>query len=184
MESLRRLGLKPIVGLVHHGSGPHYTSLVDPEFPEKFASFAGAVARRFPWVTDYTPINEPLTTARFSCLYGHWYPHLRDPLSFARALLLQCRAIVLSMRAIREVNPSARLVQTEDLGKTFSTRTLAYQAEFENDRRWLTFDLLCRRIVPDAPMWEYFSWLGYSPASWNGLSRIKLHRTSSELITT
>ena len=23
----------------------------------------------------WTPINEPLTTARFSALYGHWYPH-------------------------------------------------------------------------------------------------------------
>jgi dTDP-4-dehydrorhamnose reductase len=160
MELFRRLDLKPIVGLVHHGSGPRYTSLVDPEFPEKLAVFAGAVARRFPWITDYTPINEPLTTARFSCLYGHWYPHHRDALSFVRALLLQGRAIVLSMRAIREVNPSARLVQTEDLGKTFSTRTLAYQAEFENDRRWLTFDLLCGRIVPDTPMWDYFSWLG------------------------
>jgi len=160
MESLRRLGLKPIVGLVHHGSGPHYTSLLDPKFPEKLASFARAVALRFPWATDYTPINEPLTTARFSCLYGHWYPHLRDPLSFVRALLLQCRAIVLSMRAIREVNPTARLVQTEDLGKTFSTRTLAYQAEFENDRRWLTSDLLCGRVVSDTPMWKYFTWLG------------------------
>jgi dTDP-4-dehydrorhamnose reductase len=163
MASFQRLGLKPIVGLVHHGSGPRYTSLVDPEFPEKLAAFAVAVARRFPGVTDYTPINEPLTTARFSCLYGHWYPHLRDALSFARAFLLQGRAIVLSMRAIRTVNPGARLIQTEDLGKTFSTRTLAYQADFENDRRWLTFDLLCGRIGPGTPMWDYFIWLGVQP---------------------
>ncbi|MFN2494280.1 MAG: UDP-galactopyranose mutase, partial [Pyrinomonadaceae bacterium] len=27
MESLRQLGIKPIVGLLHHGSGPRYTSL-------------------------------------------------------------------------------------------------------------------------------------------------------------
>jgi dTDP-4-dehydrorhamnose reductase len=160
MESIQRLGFKPIVGLLHHGSGPRYTSLLDPEFPEKLASYAGAVARRYPWATDYTPVNEPLTTARFSCLYGHWYPHLREPLAFARALLLQCRAIVLAMRAIREVNPAARLVQTEDLGKTFSTPTLAYQAEFENERRWLTFDLLCGRVAAGTAMWDYFTWLG------------------------
>jgi dTDP-4-dehydrorhamnose reductase len=117
---LRELGLRPIVGLVHHGSGTRETSLIDPAFPEKLAVFARAVAARFPWVEDYTPINEPLTTARFSGLYGHWYPHGRDDLTFARAQLTQCRAVVLAMRAIREVNPQARLVQTEDLGKTFS----------------------------------------------------------------
>jgi dTDP-4-dehydrorhamnose reductase len=101
-----------------------------------------------------------LTTARFSALYGHWYPHARDGLLFARALLTQCRAILQTMRAIREVNPRARLVQTEDLGKSFSTHGLAYQAEFENERRWLTFDLLCGRVKRDHPMWGYFKWLG------------------------
>ncbi|HET9788948.1 MAG TPA: family 1 glycosylhydrolase, partial [Pyrinomonadaceae bacterium] len=160
MANLRRLGMKPIVGLVHHGSGPLYTSLLDPEFPKKLADFAGAVARRYPWVTDYTPVNEPLTTARFSCLYGHWYPHLREPLAFARALLSQCRAVIMSMRAIRQVNSDARLIQTEDLGKTYSTPTLSYQAEFENERRWLTFDLLCGRVEPQTAMWDYFRWLG------------------------
>lgn len=36
----------------------------------------------------------------------------RDALTFARALLTQARAVVLSMRAVREVNALARLVQT------------------------------------------------------------------------
>ena len=160
LARLRSLGVRPIVGLVHHGSGPRDTSLVDPEFPEKLAAYARAVAERFPWVEDYTPVNEPLTTARFSGLYGLWYPHGRDDRVFARALLNQCRAVVLSMRAVREVNPRARLVQTEDLGKIHSTRTLRYQAEFENERRWLTFDLLCGRVRRVHPMWEYLTWAG------------------------
>ncbi|HEX7177357.1 MAG TPA: family 1 glycosylhydrolase [Pyrinomonadaceae bacterium] len=164
LARLRRIGVRPIVGLVHHGSGPRDTSLVDPEFPEKLAGFARAVAVRYPWVDAYTPVNEPLTTARFSGLYGHWYPHGRDTLTFARALLAQCRAVVLSMRAIREVNPRARLVQTDDLGKTFSTRALTYQAEFENERRWLTFDLLCGRVRPGHPMWNYLCGSGVSAA--------------------
>src|SRR5215217_3187661 len=160
MDCLQQLGLRPIVGLLHHGSGPRYTDLLDPEFPEKLAKYATAVARRYPWVTEYTPVNEPLTTARFSCLYGHWYPHKCEPRSFAKAVLTQCRGIVLAMRSIRAINPGAQLVQTEDLGKTFSTPTLAYQAEFENERRWLTFDVLCGRLVPQSPMWNYFRWLG------------------------
>ncbi|MBD0262918.1 MAG: glycoside hydrolase family 1 protein, partial [Tolypothrix sp. Co-bin9] len=161
---LRSLGINPIVGLVHHGSGPRHTSLVDPEFPEKLALYAGAVAERYPWVTHYTPVNEPLTTARFSGMYGHWYPHGRDELTFARALLGQCRAIALSMKAIREVNPNAQLVQTDDLGKVYSTPKLAYQAEFENERRWLTFDLLCGRLNSTHPIWGYLRKCGISEA--------------------
>ncbi|MDX6693459.1 MAG: dTDP-4-dehydrorhamnose reductase [Blastocatellia bacterium] len=161
---LRELGIRPIVGLVHHGSGPKHTSLVDSTFPEQLAAFAQAVAARYPWVEAYTPVNEPLTTARFSGLYGHWYPHATEGLAFARALLVQCRAVALSMRAIRRVNPAAQLVQTEDLGKTFSTRTLAYQAAFENERRWLTFDLLAGRVGRGHSMWDYLRWLGIEEA--------------------
>jgi dTDP-4-dehydrorhamnose reductase len=160
LKRLSELKLTPIVGLVHHGSGPRYTNLLDPAFPSKLAAYGLAVAERYPSVNYYTPINEPLTTARFSCLYGHWYPHTRDPLLFARAALRQLRAIVLAMRAIRTINPEARLVQTEDIGKAFSSRALSYQAEFENERRWLTYDLLCGTLTSDLPMWNYLTWLG------------------------
>src|SRR5919205_736392 len=118
---LRDLGIRPIAGLVHHGSGPRYTNLLDPAFPELLAAHAARVAERYPWIEFYTPVNEPLTTARFSALYGHWYPHERSYPAFLRALLNQCRAVALSMEAIRRVNPGAQFVQTEDLGHTFST---------------------------------------------------------------
>jgi dTDP-4-dehydrorhamnose reductase len=157
---LRQLGIKPIVGLLHHGSGPRHTSLIDPTFAAEFTRYARAVAERFEWVENYTPVNEPLTTARFSGLYGHWYPHGQNGLTFAQALLAECRATVLAMRAIRMINSAALLVQTEDLGKTFSTPLLAYQAEFENERRWLTFDLLGGRVDRSHPMWSYLRWLG------------------------
>lgn len=156
MAALRSLGITPIVGLLHHGSGPRSTSLLDPEFPEKLAAFARAVAERYPWIGSYTPINEPLTTARFSALYGLWYPHEQDNALFARAQIHQCQGIVMAMRAIREINPDAKLVQTEDLGKTHSTPTLAYQAAMENERRWLTVDMLCGRLDRHHPMWPYY----------------------------
>ena len=78
LTRLRDLGIRVIAGLVHHGSGPHYTDLLDPLFPEKLAAFAAKAAARYPWIDAWTPVNEPLTTARFSCLYGHWYPHRQD----------------------------------------------------------------------------------------------------------
>lgn len=157
---LRELAVAPIVGLVHHGSGPPETQLDDPSFAERLAHYAAAVARRYPWVDHYTPVNEPLTTARFSGLYGHWYPHAANAAVFARALLHQCRGVVLAMQAVRQVTPHARLIQTEDLGQIFSTPRLAYQATFENERRWLTFDLLCGRVRRGHPMWRYLRHVG------------------------
>jgi dTDP-4-dehydrorhamnose reductase len=164
LERLRELNICPIVGFVHHGSGPRDTSLIDPAFPERLAQFARAVSDRYPWITHYTPVNEPLTTARFSGLYGHWYPHGQDDLTFLRALLVQCQGVVLSMQAIRQINPDAQLVQTEDMGKTFSTPLLAYQAELENQRRWLSLDLLCGRVTPDHPLWGYLTQAGVTAA--------------------
>ncbi len=146
LPRLRALGITPIVGLVHHGSGPRDTSLVSDDFAPRLAAYAGAVARRYPWIDHYTPVNEPLTTARFSALYGIWYPHAREPAQFWRALVNQCRATVLAMRAIREVNPQAKLVATDDLGRFHSTPALAAQAAFNNDFRWLGWDLLFGRV--------------------------------------
>lgn len=160
LARLRELGIRPIVGLVHHGSGPRDTDLTDERFAERLATFAGAVAQRYPWVEDFTPVNEPLTTARFSALYGHWYPHHRDDRNFARALLNQNRAVVLAMRAIRAITAGARLVQTDDLGRTYSTPGLAYQADFENERRWLTYDLLTGTLTRERPMWSWLRWVG------------------------
>jgi dTDP-4-dehydrorhamnose reductase len=155
LPELQRLGVKPIVGLLHHGSGPRHTSLVDPAFPELLAEYAGAVAARYPWVEYYTPVNEPLTTARFSGLYGVWYPHGEDDTVFVRALLNQCRATVLSMRAIRAINPAAKLVQTDDLSKAYGTPEMAEQVAFSNERRWLSWDLLCGMVGPQHALWDY-----------------------------
>ena len=168
MHHLRTLGIEPIVGLVHHGSGPFGTSLLDENFADGLATFARIVAERYPWVTRYTPVNEPLTTARFSALYGVWYPHVRDDAQFFRATLNQVRATRLAMKAIRAVTPGALLVQTEDLGRTHSTPTLRYQAAFENERRWLTFDLLTDRVRPGHAMYRY--------ALQRGISADEIHR--------
>ena len=163
MRRLRDLGIEPIVGLLHHGSGPIGTDLLDDGFAEGLAAFARTVAERYPWVARYTPVNEPLTTARFSALYGFWHPHVADGAAFVRATLNQVHATRLAMDAIREVTPSAQLVQTEDLGRTHSTPALRYQAEFENERRWLTFDLLTARLRPSDPMYRYARSCGITP---------------------
>jgi len=162
LRRLRELGVRAIVGLVHHGSGPPHTDLLDDGFAEGVGRYAGAVARAFPWVEEWTPVNEPLTTARFSCLYGHWHPHRRDEASFCRALVNQCRATVLAMRAVRSVRSYAQLVQTEDMAFTYATPGLQYQADFENLRRWLGIDLLRGCVDRNHPFHEWLRAHGIS----------------------
>ena len=153
LAHMQQCGITPIVGLVHHGSGPAWVNFFDGSFEQGLARYVYEVATRFPHLEYYTPVNEPLTTARFCGLYGHWYPHKKDDFSFYTILLAECKATVLAMQAIRQINPEAKLVQTEDLGKCYSTPLLQYQAQMENHRRWLSYDLLCGRVNEAHPMW-------------------------------
>ena len=160
LTRLRERDIRPIAGLVHHGSGPPHTDLLDDGFAAGLGRYAGQVARRYPWIQDWTPVNEPLTTARFSALYGHWYPHARDERAFWCALLNQIDGTRAAMRAIRGINPAARLIQTDDLGRTYSTAALGEQAAFDNLRRWVGWDLLFGRVTPHHPLWGRMSRLG------------------------
>ncbi len=156
---LQRLGLSPIAGLLHHGMGPRGTGLLEPDFAEGLAAHAGQAAARYPFVEWWTPVNEPLSTARFACLYGYWHPHLHDEGAFLRAVSAQCRAVLLAMRAIRVHSRTARFLHTEDLGRVFSTPPLREQAEYENGRRWLSLDMLCGRLDRSHP------WRGHLEAN-------------------
>ena len=162
LNRLRELGIRPIAGLIHHGCGPRYATYDQPAFEHGLARYARQVAERYPWIDAYTPINEPLTTARFGGLYGHWYPHGKTRRVFADILLRECRATVRAMAEIRAVRPDAQLIQTDDLGKTHSTPLLSYQADLENERRWVTWDLLSGHIIPHHPLWEYLRRSGAS----------------------
>ena len=155
LDAVRDAGIRPIVGLVHHGSGPRHTSLLDPEFAPQLAAYAGQVAARYPWVDAYTPVNEPNTTARFAGRYGVWYPHHASSHSYLRALLHQVKGVVLSMRAIRAVRSDAKLVQTDDLGGFCSTPELQTTAELMNERRWLAYDLLYGSVDRQHPVFPH-----------------------------
>lgn len=158
LEALRCGGVEPIVTLLHHGSGPAYTSLLDAAFPELFANYAESVARTFPWIRRWTPINEPLTTARFSTLYGHWYPNLRDDRAFGRAIVNQALAIQTAFERIKRTIPGAQLVVTEDLqGFTAGNAEAETYVAFLRERRWLSLELVLGRVDRDHPLWSYLT---------------------------
>jgi dTDP-4-dehydrorhamnose reductase len=179
LERLRELGIKVIAGLVHHGSGPKYASMLDPHFPRMLGEYAGRIARRYPWIESWTPVNEPLTTARFSCLYGHWYPHGNDIETMFRGLVNECLGTLYAMREIRKVNPAAQLLVTEDMGKTFSTDRLSYQADHENERRWLSLDLLAGRVVPGH---RFYPWLLKAGVTQESLDELATGEATPDII--
>lgn len=160
LVELNENGIDVIAGLVHHGSGPAFVNMLDDTFADGLAAYASKVAAKFPWINYYTPVNEPLTTARFCGLYGIWHPHKTDNNSCCRILVNECKATILAMEAIRQINAEAKLVLTDDLGKIHSTPLLQYQADFENNRRWLSFDLLCGKVDPNHQLWDYLLWSG------------------------
>jgi dTDP-4-dehydrorhamnose reductase len=162
LHELKRLGIRPVIGLIHHGSGPAYTNLLHPGFAPGLAAHARAVAERYPWVKEWNPVNEPLTTARFSCMNGVWYPHKqRAEGAFWLALIHEVNAVRLAMNEIRAVIPDARLIQTDDMGFTHATPQMAKEAEFQNHRRWITWDLLFGRVVPGHPLWARIAGYGH-----------------------
>lgn len=173
LEALRRLGVEPIVTLLHHGSGPRSTDLLDPHFVERFARYAEAAARAFPWVRRWTPINEPLTTARFSTLYGVWYPNLRDDAAFGRALVHEIAATQEAMRRIRRIVPEAELVLTEDLQR-FSAGDAEVTAyvTFLRERMYLSVELVAGRVDARHPLFTFLiERCGLDAAALEGLRR-------------
>src|SRR5215208_176896 len=142
---MKRLGILPIVDLCHFGLPDWAGDFQNPKWPELFARYAGAFAARFPWVQFYTPVNEIYVCAKLSALDGIWNERKRDERAFVTALNHLCKANLLAIREILKVRPDAVFIQSESaeffhLG--CSDPAMARKAEWENQRRFLSFDLL------------------------------------------
>jgi len=96
----------------------------------------------------WTPINEPLTTARFATLYGVWYPNMRDDRGFGRAMVNQTLAQQAAMRRIRRVIPDAEFVLTEDLQRyAAGDAGVADYVAFLRERVYLSVELVAGRVA-------------------------------------
>jgi dTDP-4-dehydrorhamnose reductase len=182
LEALRATGVEPVVTLLHHGSGPPATSLIDPDFPEKLASYAGAVAAAFPWVRRWTPINEPLTTARFSTLYGHWYPNrVDDDAAFGAAIVNEALGMLLAMKAIRAHAPGAQFVITEDLQSftALDPRVEDFVAH-KRERMYLSVELAMGRVVPGHALYAYLA--GTCGVPQERLARVAAHASAPDVV--
>ena len=152
---LLRLDLIPIVDLCHFGVPDWIGNFQNPDFPELFARYARAFARRFPWVQLYTPVNEMYVCATFSALYGWWNEQLATDQAFVTALKHIVRANVLAMHAILDERPDALFIQSESSEYFHADNPAAIKpAEIGNQRRFLSLDLNYGKRV-ESEMYEY-----------------------------
>jgi beta-glucosidase/6-phospho-beta-glucosidase/beta-galactosidase len=142
LAEMQRLGIEPILDLLHFGLPDWLGNFQNREFPDYFAEYADAFAQRHPHVKHWTPVNEILVTALFSALYGWWNERLASDDAFVRALLNISRANLLAMRAILRHVPDAIFVQSETSEYIHPSQpNLISKAEFYNERRFLPLDL-------------------------------------------
>jgi beta-glucosidase/6-phospho-beta-glucosidase/beta-galactosidase len=139
---LRRMDLTPIADLCHFGVPDWLGDFQNPDFPRHFAEYAGAFARRFPWVHLYTPVNEIFVNATFSAQFGWWNERLTSDKAFVTALRNLARANLLAEKEILEVRPDAIFIQSEATQYFHAGKVGAEAiAENFNEKRFLSFDL-------------------------------------------
>jgi beta-glucosidase/6-phospho-beta-glucosidase/beta-galactosidase len=156
-NELHKLNINPIVDLCHFGVPDWAGNFQNPEWPALFAEYAHAFAARFPWVRFYTPVNEIYVCATFSAQWGLWNERLSSDRAFVTALQNLCRATLLAERAILEIRPDARFIQSES-SEYFHPEDPAVRekADLFNEKRFLSLDLCYGKDV-SARMYQYLT---------------------------
>lgn len=152
---LKRRDILPITDLCHFGVPDWIGNFQNPDFPELFAEYATAFAKRFDWIQLYTPINEMFICAMFSAKHGWWNEQLKSDCAFVTALKHIVKANVLAMHAILKIRPDAIFIQSESSEYFHAENPSAIKpAEILNAKRFLSLDLNYGRRV-NSEMYEY-----------------------------
>jgi len=163
MAEIRRLGIIPILDLLHFGIPDWIGDFQNPEMPLHFAAYAGAVAQRYPWVRAFTPVNEIYVSARNSGWDGLWNERLRSERGFVTALKHLVAANLLAGAAIVRHRPDAIFVQSESAEYTHHVvASPSHAVKLRNKLIFLSLDLLYSKS-PDADVLMF--------AQDNGLTR-------------
>ena len=168
MEHLHRVGVAPIVDLVHYGT-PLWLrrSFVDPDYPMRVAEYATAMVERYGEIADsWTPLNEPVVNADFSGLRGVWPPHLRGERGYDRVIFGIADGISRTTSAIRAARPTARIVAVEPCDVvTTDEPELAEAVRIRWQKLFLPIDLVMGRVGTEHPAYERLVGSGIPEAS-------------------
>ncbi|MGF7216612.1 beta-glucosidase/6-phospho-beta-glucosidase/beta-galactosidase [Spirosoma lacussanchae] len=143
MAEIKRLGITPILDLMHFGVPDWIGDFQNPELPVHFSDFCAAVAERYPWVRYYTPVNEIYVTARISGKDGVWNEQLKTDRGFVTALKHCVAASIMGNQQIAKRRNDCVIVQSESaeyIHELCATPSAATQ--LDNELRFLSLDLL------------------------------------------
>ena len=163
-------GLTPIIDLIHQGTPTWMDNgFLNTQFPERFAEYAHAFARRFDGIVDhYTPMNEPQTTARRSGYDAVWPPYLRGVDGTSTVCLALAKAIVLASRALRDTCADCCLISADcnlrHLYQALATEAGKPDPELGSSAHHRLFpaSLSYGKILPDDPLVQALRPLGYA----------------------
>ncbi len=155
MNEIKRLGITPILDLMHFGVPDWVGNYQNPELPIHFAKYAAAVAKRYPWVRFYTPVNEIYVSAKASARDGIWNEQLKDDRSFVTAIKNLVAASILANHQIAQQRPDCIIVQSESAEYIHElSATISKETKLINKLRFLSLDLLYA-YPPDADVCMY-----------------------------
>lgn len=155
MQEMQRLGITPILDLLHFGVPDWLGNFQNPELPIHFGDYCAAVANRYPWVRYYTPVNEIYVTARVSAKDGIWNEQLKDDRAFVTAMKHLVAASILGTQRIAECRPDLVVIQSESAEYIHEACAVPSQeVKLLNSLRFLSLDLLYA-VPPDAHICMY-----------------------------
>ncbi len=155
MKEIKRLKITPILDLLHFGVPDWIGNFQNPELPLHFADYCAAVAKRYPWVRFYTPVNEIYVTAKFSARDGKWNEQLKSDKAFVTAIKNIVAASILGTHQIAKLRPDCIIVQSESAEYLHeATVSPSRETVLVNKLRFVALDLLYAH-VPDADVCMY-----------------------------
>ncbi len=155
MNLIKKLELTPILDLMHFGVPDWVGDYQNPELPIHFAKYCAAVARRYPWVRYYTPINEIYVTAKFSAKDGVWNEQLKSDKAFVTAMKHTVAASILGTQEIAKHRNDCVIVQSETAEYLHETcAEVSQKTRMENKQRLISLDLLYA-YQSDAEIYQY-----------------------------
>ena len=163
-------GITPVIDLIHYGTPTWMDNgILNSQFPERFAEYAHAFARRFDGIVDhYTPVNEPQASAWASGYGALWPPYLRGVDGLSKVCLPLSKAIVLASRALRDTCVDCCIISAEC---NFKPRYADLAAEAGLPELELGSSVYYRlfpaslsygKILPDEPLVQVLRRMGYA----------------------
>jgi beta-glucosidase/6-phospho-beta-glucosidase/beta-galactosidase len=155
MAEMQRLEITPILDLMHFGVPDWLENFQNPDLVVHFADYCEQVAKRYPWVRYYTPVNEIYVTARSSGKDGVWNEQLKSDRGFVTALKHCVAASIMGTQQIAKHRPDCVIVQSESAEYTHELRAERTPAiQMENKLRFASLDLLYAQH-PDGEVVNY-----------------------------